>query len=52
VEAVDFDERELDEFHVDTPTEGGRDERYSLGGGSDDEEEEGGKGENGRAKRI
>ncbi|KAK0752265.1 Alpha/Beta hydrolase protein [Schizothecium vesticola] len=52
VEPGDFDERELDEFHVDTPTEGGRDERYSLGGGSDDEEEEGGKGENGRAKRI
>lgn len=51
VEAADFDERELDEFHVGTPGEGrGEEPRYSLGGESDDEEE--GKGENGRAKRI
>jgi carboxypeptidase D len=42
IEAADFDESELDDLHVATPTvettEGER-ERYSLGGGSSDEGE-------------
>lgn len=41
VEAGDFDESELDDLHVATPTDGVHDERYSVGGDSDDE----GKGE-------
>lgn len=43
LEAADFDESELDDLHVATPTD--RDERYSVGGGSDDDRE--GKGMNG-----
>ena len=39
VEAGDFDESELDDLHVATPTDGDR--RYSLGGVSDDEDEKG-----------
>lgn len=35
VEAADFDESELDELHVQTPTE----ERYSVGSASDEEDE-------------
>jgi len=35
VEAADFDESELDELHVQTPTE--TEDRYSVGAGSDDE---------------
>jgi carboxypeptidase D len=37
VEAQDFDESELDELHVATPTDGAHDERYSVGDDSDDE---------------
>lgn len=44
LEAGDFDESELDDLHVATPTE--RDDRYSVGGGSDDED----RGMNGRGK--
>jgi carboxypeptidase D len=37
VEAGDFDESELDDLHVATPTDAAHDERYSVGGESDDE---------------
>jgi carboxypeptidase D len=48
VEAGDFDEGELDDLHVQTPTEGTDHERYSIGGeGSDDE----GRGAGGVEKR-
>jgi carboxypeptidase D len=43
VEAQDFDESELDDLHVATPTDGAHDERYSVGEDSDDEHA--GKGE-------
>ena len=39
VEAADFDESELDELHVRTPTEEMERDRYSLGSASDDEGE-------------
>jgi carboxypeptidase D len=39
LETADFDESELDDLHVATPTEGDR--RYSIGGASDDEDEKG-----------
>jgi carboxypeptidase D len=40
VEAVDFDESELDDLHVTSPNpqEDGIEERYSLGGDSDEED--------------
>lgn len=38
LEAGDFDENELDDLHVTTPTE--EDRRYSLGGDSDEDEED------------
>jgi carboxypeptidase D len=38
VEAADFDESELDDLHVATPTEPEADNRYSVGGASDDED--------------
>ncbi len=44
VEAADFDESELDELHVETPTEDMDRRRYSVGSVSDEEE-----GVNGRA---
>jgi carboxypeptidase D len=37
VEAGDFDESELDDLHVATPTDGHHDDRYSVGGESDDD---------------
>ena len=39
VEAADFDESELDELHVRTPTEEMERDRYSVGSASDDEGE-------------
>lgn len=39
VEAADFDENELDELHVRTPTEDMERDRYSVGSASDDEGE-------------
>jgi carboxypeptidase D len=39
VEAADFDENELDDLHVVTPTVGAHDERYSVGEESDDGED-------------
>lgn len=40
VEAADFDESELDDLHVVTPTEGGSaEDRYSVGSASDDEDD-------------
>lgn len=38
VEAGDFDESELDELHVETPTEETNRHRYSVGSASDDED--------------
>jgi len=38
VEAGDFDESELDELHIRTPVDGGRDDRYDIGGGSDEDD--------------
>ena len=38
VEAADFDESELDELHVRTPTEDVDRDRYSVGSASDDED--------------
>ncbi|KAE8454090.1 Cell death protease [Mollisiaceae sp. DMI_Dod_QoI] len=38
VEAADFDESELDELHVRTPTEDMDRDRYSVGSASDDED--------------
>jgi len=38
VEAADFDESELDELHVETPTEETDRHRYSVGSASDDED--------------
>lgn len=40
VEAADFDESELDELHVRTPTEDVEQDRYSVGTSSEDDEEE------------
>ena len=40
LEAGDFDESELDDLHIRTPTDGNLDGRYSVGGASDDEESE------------
>ncbi|KAJ5051546.1 uncharacterized protein L3040_001322 [Drepanopeziza brunnea f. sp. 'multigermtubi'] len=53
VEAADFDESELDELHVRTPTEEDMDrERYSVGSASDDEDLNPGNGHsNGKEKR-
>lgn len=39
MEAADFDESELDDLHVATPTDGNHDGRYSVGGESDEEED-------------
>lgn len=47
VEAGDFDESELDELHVRTPTEG---EHYSVGEDSDDEAHNGHANGNGKGK--
>ncbi|RFU28673.1 hypothetical protein B7463_g7659, partial [Scytalidium lignicola] len=38
VEAADFDESELDELHVESPTVEGHQDHYSVGSASDDEE--------------
>jgi len=46
VEAADFDESELDELHIQTPTEEMDRDRYSVGSASDDE------GEKGKGKKI
>jgi carboxypeptidase D len=40
VEAADFDESELDELHVRTPTDDADRDRYSVGSASDDEDGE------------
>jgi carboxypeptidase D len=40
VEAADFDESELDELHVRTPTDALERDRYSVGSASDDEDAE------------
>lgn len=40
VEAADFDESELDELHVRTPTEDVEQDQYSVGTSSEDDEEE------------
>ncbi|KAI6089929.1 alpha/beta-hydrolase [Hypoxylon rubiginosum] len=40
LEAGDFDESELDDLHVRTPTDAERDTRYSLGDDSDDGDDE------------
>ncbi|KAH7407863.1 pheromone-processing carboxypeptidase kex1 [Cadophora sp. MPI-SDFR-AT-0126] len=51
VEAADFDESELDELHVQTPTEDLDRDRYSVGSASDDEEAKQGNGHaNGKGK--
>ena len=51
VEAADFDESELDELHVRTPTEDMDRDRYSVGSASDDEEAKHGNGiANGKGK--
>jgi carboxypeptidase D len=39
VEAADFDESELDELHVESPTEDVDRRRYSVGGASDDDDQ-------------
>lgn len=44
VEAADFDESELDELHVRTPTEEAGRDQYSVGSESDEEEEKVGNG--------
>lgn len=50
VEAADFDESELDELHVRTPTEDV--DRYSVGSASEDEDEKHGNGStNGKGKQ-
>ncbi|KAI1142531.1 alpha/beta-hydrolase [Hypoxylon sp. FL0543] len=41
LEAGDFDESELDELHVASPVEAGREKQYSVGEDSDDEDSEG-----------
>ncbi|KAK5663022.1 hypothetical protein OQA88_6437 [Cercophora sp. LCS_1] len=53
LEAGDFDESELDDLHLRTPTDTNHDERYSVGGTSDEsgDEKEKGKG-NGQASRV
>jgi len=38
LETGDFDESELDDLHLRTPTDANHDNRYSVGGGSDDDE--------------
>jgi len=48
VEAADFDESELDELHIRTPTEEMDRDRYSVGSASDDEGEKG----KGKGKKI
>ncbi|KAI0842576.1 alpha/beta-hydrolase [Hypoxylon sp. FL0890] len=40
LEAGDFDESELDELHVASPVEAGREKQYSVGEDSDDEDSE------------
>jgi carboxypeptidase D len=51
VEAADFDESELDELHVRTPTEEMDRDRYSVGSASDDEgEKSNGNGHSGKAE--
>lgn len=55
VEAGDFDESELDDLHVATPTEGHHEEPYNVGDESDDNSahNEKGKGSgNGHASRV
>lgn len=49
VEAGDFDEAELDELHVRTPTEEGVGDRYSVGEESEDDDEDLGRAGNGHA---
>jgi len=49
VEAADFDESELDELHVTSPTEGIDRDRYSVGSASDDDDLDGEKHGNGHA---
>jgi carboxypeptidase D len=49
VEAGDFDESELDELHVHSPTHDMDHDRYSVGSASDDEDGEKKKPENGHA---
>lgn len=52
IEAADFDESELDELHVRTPTEDIDRDRYSVGSASDDEGEKPGNGHaNGKGKQ-
>lgn len=53
LEAGDFDESELDDLHLRTPTDANNDERYSVGGTSEEsgDEKEKGRG-NGQAKRV
>lgn len=57
VEAGDFDESELDEFHVETPAEDieHHEDRYSVGSSSDVEEqhnEKGGPDHSGKGKQV
>ncbi|TVY83522.1 Pheromone-processing carboxypeptidase kex1 [Lachnellula suecica] len=52
IEAADFDESELDELHVRTPTDDIDRDRYSVGSASDDEAEKPGNGHaNGKGKQ-
>lgn len=50
VEAADFDESELDELHVRTPTEEVDRNRYSVGSASDDEDATGNGHANGKGR--
>jgi len=57
IEAGDFDESELDEFHVETPAEDieHHEDRYSVGSSSDVEEqhnEKRGPDDNGKGKQV
>ncbi|KAK3359035.1 Alpha/Beta hydrolase protein [Lasiosphaeria hispida] len=53
VEAGDFDESELDDLHLQTPTDAAHDDRYSVGGASDEEDHEKEKAHgNGQASRV
>ncbi|KAK1760617.1 pheromone-processing carboxypeptidase KEX1 [Echria macrotheca] len=54
VEAGDFDESELDDLHLRTPTDANHDERYSVGGASEeDSQDEKGKGrQNGQSSTL
>ncbi|KAK0626294.1 pheromone-processing carboxypeptidase KEX1 [Immersiella caudata] len=54
VEAGDFDESELDDLHLQTPTDANHDDRYSVGGESDESVDEKGSNEkqNGQSSKA